>query len=105
MIIIKLISSLALLTSLTLTGSEIPLLTLNPKTKKVKKRTVSMDQYSTFLNKNLNRSLRRKRKLKSNNQYQLDFMVIALSGDARLGIFNFYASPSANFEFHMKVLE
>lgn len=86
-------------------SSEIPILTYNPQSKKINKEFVSQQKYSLFLQKNLNRSLKGRKKLKSNRKYQLDFIVIALSGDARFGLFNFYASPSANFEFHMKVID
>lgn len=99
------LSILLIAFSSSLYSNDIPFLVLNKNGKDVKQVTISEHSYSRFINKSLRRALRKREARKVAPDYYLDFLVIGLATDVRVGFLNWNLSASHAVEFHMRIIQ
>jgi hypothetical protein len=94
--------------STTVFGEEIPILVLHQDKgsdqSTIEKVNVSEADYSSFLNKSLKRALKKKQLNRFSNNFELNYIVIGMSTDVRVGFFSWNLSTSAAVEYHLKVV-
>ncbi len=88
-------------------AEEISILVLHENTKSqqnnIKKINISEKRYSSFLNNSLKRALRKKQFKRPSKDFDLDYLVIGMSTDVRVGFFSWNLSSSSAVEYHLKV--
>jgi len=97
-------STLLLFQTVTTFAEDIPILVLNENKSRVQKVSITEEDYSSFLNKSLNKALKKNQFKKYSNDFELDYLVIGMSTDVRVGFFSWNLSASSGVEYHLKVV-